>query len=450
MRRSTKQHWLLAVLCVGIALALGWFSERYTQRFDVTANQRNSLTAASIAAIQALPGTTEVVAVMGPSPTARQAVTGLVSRYQAHTDNLALRFINPETQPGEARDWNAAPGGELIIRNSGNERRLQSVSERALTGVFRQLSNTGNQRVAFITGHDERSPILTTNDGWGDATQALARIGIDVVEHSLVTNPKITDDYDLVVIADPRRAYFPGEIASINDWLQRGGNLLWLQETDTHAADGNGLQRFADELGVRSLLGQVIDANSQQLVQGAPTFVVLDRFLPHPTTRSLTNPILLPEVQAFEVTPLAGQDTAALLQTPDASWTELGSLQGAVMFDENTDEVAGPLILGVSIERAINNQNQRIIIIGDADFGASAYVGNGANLAFIEGLFLWLGGSAAALEFVTQAAPDASLELNTQQIITLTMAFLVGLPTLLLGMAAMTLWRRRTPTVQAG
>jgi len=120
-------------------------------------------------------------------------------------------------------------------------------------------------------------PTLTTNSDWGEATKNLSSIGVNVIEHSLVTDPRLPDSLDLVVIADPRRPYFPGEIASINEWVQRGGNLLWLQETDTHGDTGAGLQRFADEFGIRSLPGRVVDTASQQLVQGSPTFVVLDR-----------------------------------------------------------------------------------------------------------------------------------------------------------------------------
>lgn len=443
MRRSIKQHVVLGVLCVGIVLALGWFSERYSEQFDLSANKRNSLTNSSIAAVQALPGTTDIIAVMGPNRTARGAVESLIDRYQNHAPDLQLRFLNPDTHPAEARGLNAAPGGELIIRNGGNERRLQAVSERALTGVFRQLASEGNHTIAFITGHDERSPLLSTNNDWGLVTEAMSRIGISVVEHSLVTNPRLPGSYDLIVLADPRRPYFPGEIASIDEWLQRGGNLLWLQETDTHGDTGAGLERFAEELGIQSLPGRVIDAASQQLVQGSPTFVVLDRFIPHPTTRQLTNPVLLPQAQAFAVTPLAGQDTAVLLQTPEASWTELGEIEGEIQFDEDSGEVAGPLILGVSIERQINDVEQRIVIIGDADFGASAYLGNGANLAFIESLYLWLSGDAAALEFVTTPAVDAELQLSNTDIIALTSAFLVAVPLFLLSVAGFVAWRRR-------
>jgi len=473
MRHSIKQHVLLGALATGIVISLGWFSERYTHQIDVTANQRNTLTERSVESAKALPGITDIIAVMGPNANARAAVTSLVARYQKHTDTIQLRFINPDTNPAQARELNAASGGELIIRNGENERRLQAISERALTGVFRQLISEGNQTIAFITGHEERSPLLTTNSDWGEVSGALARIGVDVIDYSLVTNPSITDDIDLVVIADPKRPYFPGEIASINDWLQRGGNLLWLQESDTHAqsgagaatsADANssagaspsasvavdtGLQRFADEFGVRSLPGRVIDAASQQLVQGSPTFVVLNSFIPHPTTRQLTSPILLPEAQAFEVTPLAGQKTGVLLQTSEASWTELGALEGEIAFDDNSSEVAGPLILGVSIERQINNRDQRVIIIGDADFGSSAFLGNGSNLAFIESLFLWLGGNAAALEFVTAPAMDAELNLNKQQIISLSIGYLAVLPLSLLGIAGFTVWRRRQPASTA-
>jgi len=146
---------------------------------------------------------------------------------------------------------------------------------------------------------------------------------------------------------------------------------------------------------------------------------------------------------------LAGQKTAVILQTPDASWTELGALEGEVRFDENTDEVAGPLVLGVSIERTINDREQRVVIIGDADFAATAYLGNGANLALVESIFLWLAGNAAALEFVTQPAVDAQLSLDNRSIISLTVAYLAVIPLSLLAMAGVAAWRRRPPATAA-
>jgi hypothetical protein len=187
----------------------------------------------------------------------------------------------------------------------------------------------------------------------------------------------------------------------------------------------------------------VIDTNSQALAADSPDFVLLDRFPTHPVTQTLVSPVLLPQAAALAVTPLAGQTTLPLLQTPTSSWTETGTLSGAISFDENTVEVAGPLLLGVTIERQLTQGTQRVAVIGDADFGSSQFIDNGGNQNFIEALMLWLTGEFNALEFGTQSAIDSTLTLSNNSIVLLSAVYLAGLPLLLLSTAILVRWRRR-------
>lgn len=441
--RSSRLHIILSLLLTGILLATGWLTQRFSTAFDVTANNRHSLTATTQKVLQAMDAPVELIAVLGPDPQARAGVEALVSRFQTYKPDIGLRFINPDTDPAAARELDAAPGGELILRAAGREQRLQNLSERTLVNSFRLLNRDGDRDIAFITGHDERSPIRFSNDDWKAVADELAGIGLVSREVSLVSEPVLNDDIDLVVIAAPRRPYFPGELASLVDFINRGGNLLWLSESPTGADTGPGLQILADNLGVDTLPGTVIDTASQALDADSPDFVLLDRFPPHPVTTILTSPILLPQASALGVTPLAGQQILPLLQTPDSSWTESGVLSGKVAFDANTNEVAGPLILGVTIERQQAQGIQRLAVIGDADLGASRFIDNGGNRAFIESLMLWLTGESDAMEFVTQKAADSELVLDNRTIVTLTAVYLAGIPIVLLVFGMAVRWRRR-------
>lgn len=441
--RSSTLHIALSVLLCGILLCIGWLTQRFSIAVDITDNSRHSLSSTTQDVLKAIEKPVEIIAVLGPNPQQHEAVSTLVSRFQKFKPDLQLRFINPETDPAAARSLNAAPGGELILRTEGREQRLQSLSERSLVNSLRQLNQDRDRDIVFITGHDERSPTRISNEDWSTTTARLAKVGLATREVSLVSDPRLSDNIDLVVLAAPRRPYFPGEIASLNDYLYRGGNLLWLNEAQEGTASDPGLQILNDYLGVDTLPGTVIDSASQTLKADSPDFVLLDRFPKHPITLSLTSPVLLPQVTALAVTPMAGQTVLPLLQTPESSWTESGRLEGAIQFDENTQEVAGPLLLGVTIERELPQGMQRMAVIGDADLGASRFIDNGANQAFIESLMLWLSGDADALSFVTQKAADSELLLSRQGIIGLSAAYLAGIPALLFMTAALIFWRRR-------
>lgn len=449
---TSRIHAVLAVATLAIVLTLGWFAERFSTGIDLTANARHSLTDGTRATLEGLEAPIDILAVLGPDPAVRSAVTELVKRYRAIKPNLNLEFLNPETDPARARELEAAPGGELIITGAGREQRLTSLDERSLTGALRQIGREGTRRLAFVTGHGERSPTARTNHDWALIADRLAAIGFESSEFSFVTSPVVPEDVDVLVVAAPLEPWFPGEIANVIEYVRRGGNLLWLIETPTRTdtaafapstdngpllaaavETGPGLADLATELGVETLPGRVIDTASQSLNLDTPDFVVLSAFPDHPVTASLGSALLLPQVRALNVVPLAGQTTLPLLASPESSWTETGELQGAVGFDEGSAEVAGPLILGATIERERADGNlQRIAVIGDADLGASTYLGNGSNAAFIESLFVWLGGDDEALSFVTTPAPDAELVMSPRSIAILTIACLFALPALLL------------------
>ena len=454
--RPRALHLVLSALVVGIALALGWLGTRFERAFDVTANARHSLSSTSVQAARALDGPLVLTAVLRPDRARREALEALVGRFAEVKPDIALEIVNPDTDPARARSLRAAPGGELILRSGAREQRLQTLSERTLAGALRRLGRDTDRDVAFVTGHGERRPLGSGDDDWGELARRLASGGLLARELSLVAEPRIDESVDVLVIAAPRLPYFPGEIASVVDFLRRGGDLLWLVETPTEAATGPGLDALAVEFGVETLPGRVVDAASQALDAGAPDFVVLDRFPPHPVTAALASPVLLPQARALAVVPLAGQTLLPLLQTPAASWTESGALEGEVRFDEGTEEVAGPLLLGVTLERPLGGPlspsvdpdggagavadaapgaappSQRVAIVGDADFASSRFLGNGANAAFAESLLLWLAGDDEALDFVTRPAPDAELVLGPRAIVALGAVLLVGLPLALL------------------
>ncbi len=441
-KHSSKLHLIAALLVVGIGILLGWFSQHFAVSVDVTANNRHSLSNTTVSLLRSMQTPVEVIAVLAPDVKQRNGVEALIERFQQIKPNISLRFINPETDPAQARELNAAPGGELILRTTAREQRLQNLSERSLANSLQQLTRDSEKTLVFISGHGERSPSRATNDDWLIISEQLANIGLVAREQSLVSEPSISDDVALVVIAAPTKNYFPGELASINNYVQRGGNLLWLVEQNRENPNVPDFSLLSKTLGVETLPGVVVDTASQALAADSPDFVLLDRFTKHPITSTLTNPVLLPQATALAVTPLAGQEVLPLLQTPEASWTETGALSGDIRFDANSLEVSGPLLLGVTIERTLQSGSQRFAVIGDADFAASQFVGNGGNQNFTQSLVLWLIGESASMEFVVRRAPDSQLSLNNRSIVLISSLYLVVLPLLFLVVAGLVRWRR--------
>ena len=188
-RRSTTLHTLLSILLIGIVLATGWLTQRFSVSFDITANDRHSLTPTTIQVLENMDAPVEMIAVLSANPQQREGVEALISRFQSIKPDLQLRFINPETDPAAARALDAAPGGEVILKTAGREQRLQNLSERTLVNSLRLLSREDERDIVFITGHDERSPVRSSNDDWNRIAAELANIGLVSREVSLVSEP---------------------------------------------------------------------------------------------------------------------------------------------------------------------------------------------------------------------------------------------------------------------
>lgn len=422
-----------------MCLLVLWLNHRFDLTVDVSANARHTLTETTVQTLSLMPMPLNLIAVIGPSEQQRTAISDLVVKLRKHKGDISLSFVNPEIEPDKVRELNSPPGGELIMQYQGREKRLQNLSERSFTQALHQLSRSNSRHVAFIKGHGERTPDRQTNDDFAYLSARLGQSGIETSTLSLVQVPRVPDNIDTLVIAAPTEKYFPGEVASILEYLGRGGNLLWLIDGDTLA----GLKSVSLELGFDLLPGVVIDANSSAWGTESPTFAIIDNYPNHAINTGLQSPLLLPQVKALSVIPQAGQTVTPLLQTRAESWTETGPIQGAIKFDENSEEARGPLTVALSIERERAGREQRIVVAGDADLFASTWIGNGANQDYAERLFNWMASDDNLIQFTTIQAKDSRVQLSTRQTIVVGAGFLLLLPLLFLAIGTFQWYRQK-------
>ncbi len=434
------QNLLFSFLLTAICIVLGWYSQQHFKQWDITAESRHSLTETSIAVLEMLDGPVNVLAVMSPEKTQRDAVEAIINKFIRRKEDLYLEFLNPETNPSRTSELKADSAGEIILNYQDQEQRIRSLSERSLTDALQHLARPAKRTVRFVTGHNERSPTETSNTGFTDITSRLSSIGFKFDTISLVSEPSIPKDTDLLVVAAPAEKYFPGEVASLLNYISSGGNLLWLHEP---ANTNTGLRALEIELGISPLAGVIVDANAQLFNVETPTFAVVDQHLPHPINSGFSSITLFPEAVGLAILPMQDSSLRPLVQTGNSSWTETGPIEGEVGFNENTLEVAGPINLGVSVERKRGSRNQRIVVLGDADFMANTWLGNGGNQAFAERVFNWLGTDDNMLQFTASSAPDKQLTLGNNSLLAMAITFLIGVPCVMFTLAFISYRKQR-------
>lgn len=441
------QSYVFAVLFIAVIGLLGWLSTQYVYQADWTQGARNTISEASQDLLATLDRPVQITAYVREDEVTRGHIRDLVGTYQRFKDDIELEFINPDLAPERVRDLGIASGGEIVIRYGGRTEKIQTLSEQQITNALLRLSRQDERWIVFITGHGERPASGETNHGLGAFSQELERKGLNVQSISLVESA-IPDNTNLLVLASPRTALLPGEMDKLLAFIETGGNLLWLTEPDMPP----GLEPLAEQLGVNVLPGMVVDATTQMFGIENPTFVVITGYPRHDISQDMTTVTVFPEAAAIETVDSAAWTVTPLLTTLQHSWTEIGEIAGDIRYDNDSDERAGPLDIGVILTRTPGEgeteadqpaTEQRIVVIGDGDFLSNTYLGNPGNLDLGLNVVRWLSHDDASIDLHVRNAPDTTLALGKFAQAAIAFGFLIGLPLFLLLAGIVIWWRRR-------
>jgi len=433
----------LALVCLLGTLA--WLSTRYSAETDITKNSSNSLSQASLKLLDSLPDKIQLTAYIKKDPSLRNQIAQLVARYKRHKADLALTFIDPDSQPEKTRELNIDATGIIIVEYQGRSEKLNFIDESSLTNALLQLANAEERWVTFLTGHGERTPDGIANSDLGQFGKELDRRKIKAQSINLATMPDIPGNSALLVLTAPSVPLLAGELELVKRYVQQGGNLLLLTDPGNHYLDA--LQQL---LGLRQLPGTLVDSKSKLYGINDPSFVLASDYPPHPITQSLQTITVYPVAAALEISDETDFKPAELLESAQQSWTETGPIAGKIVFDADGDEKQGPLAFAYALARPSTGSGQsqdkiveqRIIVVGDGDFLSNAYIGNVGNLDMGLRMINWLIHDDRFIDIPAKIATDKSLQLSQISVAVIGFGFLIVIPLVLMG-AGFYIWRKR-------
>ena len=273
----------------------------------------------------------------------------------------------------------------------------------------------------------------------------------------MANNPNIPINTAALVIADPQKPLLDGEVKIITQYIAQGGNLLWLLEP----GDLQNMEVIAESLGIETIPGMIVDPNTQLLGLNDPRFTVIPEYPRNIITQNLDSMTIFPTAQAFEVFENKEWVTTTLLETLSRTWSETQNALGNLVFNSASD-TQGPLTIGLSLTRTImpdetdldiesdmtqetsskQNNQQRIVIIGDSDFSSDAYLGQAGNLDLSMSIINWLVREDAFINIPNKTNIDNALDLSKNEQIFIGFSFLLFLP-LSLMLTGLFIWFKR-------
>lgn len=425
----------LIVLSLLMACLLG--NRVYTFK-DMTGASRHTLKSQTVQSIDLLVEPLNVEVFISPLDPQREAISDLLQKYQHQKSNLTVTLTDPALDPQRIRSLNVATGGEIFLHYQNRTQRLTQLSEQSLTLAMQRLARADSRRIAFTIGHGERSINGDSNADFSEFAQQLKDSGFELESINLSEQSSIKTDLTALVIAGPMNRFLSNEVLLLLEYVSAGGNLIWF----TEPASDDGLDAIAIELGINRLPGVVVDVAAQQLQVERPDFAIANHYARHEATDGFNSVTLFPQAVGLDVQADREWQVSALVQAGDQAWTETGALNGKVAFGDDQREIRGPFPLVLALERNQSGTQQRVVVAGDGDFLADAWIANGGNRDLGSRLFNWSVDDAAMIGVTPPTPTDAQLNLSRNSIFALLGVSLLLLPGLLFG-AATGVWYHR-------
>jgi len=431
------------ILLAALFALCAWLSTKYTLEVDLTRSGRHTLSRASIQVLDRADKPLSISAYARPDSQLRSLIRAFVGRFQRVKEDISLEFVNPDAAPDEVRRLGINVHGELVLRYDGRSEHVRTDDEQEFINALQRLLRKGERWLAFLDGHGERHPSGSANHDLGAWAKQLQYRGFRFRPLNLMETRAVPRNTSVLIIASPLVDVLPGEVEIIRDYLQGGGNLLWLVDPGTLA----GLDSVAQMLGVRVDPGVVIDTAGQLLGINDPTIALTTASLypAHPLTEDFRLPVFFPRATAISSrTDVEDWTARPVLLSGDHTWLERSDLKGEVEFNP-LQERRGPLTLGLGLERQPDARAgpQRVLVVGDGDFLSNTYVGNSGNLELGMRMINWLASDDRMITIPPRTVDDARLNMPQVLLGVFGITLLLALPLVLLASGFLLWWRRK-------
>ena len=446
LNKKLRLHYLIqngvfVILLLLLVILLGYLAAQTRLQWDLSQNGRNSLSEASIEILQKLQGPIHVTAYATEQHTQlgdiRKIITDFVALYQRVKPDLSLTFIDPIEQPKLAQDTGVHVNGEMVITFNQRREHLTVINEQAFSNVLMRLARAEDKVIVALSGHGERRLDGSANYDLGELGRQLRTNGFNSQQLNLAIEQDVPVNASMLMIASPQTDLLEGEVDKLLNYIDRGGNLLWLVDQESL----RGLLPLTEKLRLTLTPGVVVDPQAEQL-KAPVTFALGASYGQHAITNDFDYITVFPFARQITINENEEWRAVSLVEVAQQGWVETGNLDGEITFDQATD-VAGPISIAVALTRNIRDREQRIVIVGSGHFLANAYLGNGSNLDFGVNLINWLTGDEELIVIQPRATLDSNLIFSESELTLIVLGFLVLLPLLFLVSGIVIWWRRR-------
>jgi ABC-type uncharacterized transport system involved in gliding motility auxiliary subunit len=464
-RRRQARYGAVATVGVLVALAIvvavNYLASRQNKRWDLTASRQNSLSEQTVKVLQSL--TAPVKFTVFDRQTELERFRARLTEYSYNSPQVSVDYIDPDTRPIVAREFDIQAYGTVVIDYMGKRERVTSDTEQDLTNGLIKAMSTMERKVYFLQGHGEKEPNRTERDGYSAVSGSLRRDNYMVERLVLAQMKEVPDDATVVLIAGPTTDLLDTEAEAIRRYLARAGKLMVMVDPllGPQAVPLPNLEGIIKEWGITLGNNVVVDLSG---ATNDPSIAVAATYPMHAITERFATLTIYPLARSINPVEggVNGRTATTIVETSRQSWAEanLASLSGeaGVSMDEASGDKVGPIPLGVVVSStgespAANpgtpatgetlKPETRVVVFGDSDFPSNAYAGVPGNMNFFANAISWLAQQENLIAIRPTEAQDRRVTMTARQQTGVFWASIVVMPAIVFLAGIYTWWRRR-------
>lgn len=395
---------------IGIAVFVNAIvTHRFDKRADLTTLQLYTLSEQTRTVLKNLEEEVQVIAFFSTSNTQAARAKNILELYKRETEFLTVSFKDPYIDIQLRNKYDIQRDGTTVFINEDRQEKVTIVEEQKFTSAILKLIRNETKKIYFLVGHEEHGIDDFNNNGYSGVRAELEHQNYAAFPVSLLTEPDIPSDCEVLVIAGPKTALTRHEIDIVAKYLTRGGKLFLMLNPSVNATEdvNNRLVRLMKRWGVT--IGNDIVIDKRQFVPLFGPSAPAPGIEFHEITRAMQDLVAFPLTRS--VTPAA--DSAVNLSVKPLaktvggvgnSWGETQRETDGNFSEDFTNfnytagvDIPPPVSVAIAVEQKVDANSEektehaptRIVVFGDSDFAANAIFRESHQDLFL-GVINWL------------------------------------------------------------
>ena len=392
LKSSHTKNALTQVISVGLIFSifgvLNYLFYKNDKVFDLTTKKYHTLSLQSQKIISSLEETLEMTLFAKRGDW--DYYLSNLDKYANESKKIKLEALDIDSNLSKVRFNNITENGTLLLKYKGRTVQFKIESELNITNNILKVIRTRQIKLYYTASHGELDMSSKQKIGGDVLSRNIKASNYELIQLDL-PREGIPNDADALMIIAPRYGFLDSEIDKLSLFLEKGGNLILLIQSNLLGTNFQNLYDLILKNGVKVHESIVIDRLAKTQGSEFTTPVVNEFNKTHPISKNFKGRLLFPLSLIFEISNEASYlqlDKLMWTAPSPAAWAETdvqGVINGKSALDEN--DFKGPVTLSVAIKNSKNHS--KIILFGSGTFISNAFESQSQNFNFFLNSLSW-------------------------------------------------------------